>query len=483
MNQSPHKLFVVEIASHISKNLFLYEIIQFKKTCHWTNKSIEINDSIKDPHSTMYHQLKNNNTLWHNILHHFVKQHHNLLTIATRELSLSANFTLNINNIKTTITNLQSIHPSCPLGNASFENLHSIFSLGFSEEKETQIYLSELKKLLSGNTLQNDIPTIKNILSAYKQFPNHTGILEGLCKLGDVDIIDTFLSIEERGIDFCESYEKTALYFACQYGNYKLAKFLIERGAIINNRNILQTIITYENVYEYSENLYNLIELLLQNGANPNYAEIETKTTALHYAAQMKGPNNGNKITQLLIKHNANITAVDQNGHTPFHYAYACKCYDKCSHAELVHYFLQKGVDLYYNNTKQITALHMAAYGKNIDLAEILLKDTRTNVNAIAEDGRTPLHCAAREGSKDMAELLLKYGADTNALCNGETPLSIIDDRTSCLDYYERKQLLLNYGGTYPYIITLKRYANIGIAITGIGITMIALYKYLTMPD
>jgi ankyrin repeat protein len=72
------------------------------------------------------------------------------------------------------------------------------------------------------------------------------------------------------------------------------------------------------------------------------------------------------------------------------------------------------------------TALHWAAYGNNLVLAEELL-NAKADPNAVTRiEALTPLYIACQTGSAPMIELLLKYGAKVNqANSLGTTPLMI----------------------------------------------------------
>jgi hypothetical protein len=63
------------------------------------------------------------------------------------------------------------------------------------------------------------------------------------------------------------------------------------------------------------------------------------------------------------------------------------------------------------------TPLHIAAFNDYKDLAEFLIAN-KADVNAKAKNGSTPLHLAAAKGNKDIVELLLANKADVNALDN-----------------------------------------------------------------
>lgn len=72
-----------------------------------------------------------------------------------------------------------------------------------------------------------------------------------------------------------------------------------------------------------------------------------------------------------------------------------------------------------------LTPLHLAAWEGHKDVAELLISKG-ANVNAKCKDGSTPLHFAAMFGHKDIAALLISKGADVNIEDTfGYTPLHL----------------------------------------------------------
>ena len=70
-----------------------------------------------------------------------------------------------------------------------------------------------------------------------------------------------------------------------------------------------------------------------------------------------------------------------------------------------------------------MTALHWATYHDDLQIAEVLVR-AGANVNVANRYGVTPLSLACTNGNGALVELLLKAGADPNAaLPGGETPL------------------------------------------------------------
>lgn len=69
------------------------------------------------------------------------------------------------------------------------------------------------------------------------------------------------------------------------------------------------------------------------------------------------------------------------------------------------------------------TALHLAAWVHGAEYAIPMLLQQGADVNAIDDQGRTPLHLAAEYGSREAVRLLLSHGATITSDNNGSTPL------------------------------------------------------------
>lgn len=78
------------------------------------------------------------------------------------------------------------------------------------------------------------------------------------------------------------------------------------------------------------------------------------------------------------------------------------------------------------------TPLHRACYNNHVDIANILLR-YGADVNARTEYEWTPLHSAVKWSNAECAALLLQHGSDVNALSQGsQTPLHIAATVSDC---------------------------------------------------
>ena len=69
-----------------------------------------------------------------------------------------------------------------------------------------------------------------------------------------------------------------------------------------------------------------------------------------------------------------------------------------------------------------VKLLHITALYNHLEVAELLI-EYGADVNAKANNGRTPLHFASAKNNNEIARLLISKGADVNAKRNdGLTP-------------------------------------------------------------
>ena len=94
--------------------------------------------------------------------------------------------------------------------------------------------------------------------------------------------------------------------------------------------------------------------------------------------------------------------------------------------ADTIKSLIEQGVDINARNIRGHAPIHLATAKGNREVVLILL-ETGAEVNVVGTNsGCTALHYAASLGHVDLCELLVRYGADTNAqTARLETPLHL----------------------------------------------------------
>jgi len=164
-----------------------------------------------------------------------------------------------------------------------------------------------------------------------------------------------------------------------------------------------------------------VVEYLLQQGANPNLQDNKGQTALM---AAMAAAHQGHiKIVDSLLQKGADPNLISANGITTLMLA------AQEGHTKVVESLLQRGADSNLKTDKGLTALMLAAQEGHTDVVEYLLQQG-ANPNLQDNKGATALMIAAEKGHTEAVEALLQKGADPNLIRpNGITALMIASEK------------------------------------------------------
>ncbi len=293
-------------------------------------------------------------------------------------------------------------------------------------------YTCNHNKILYTKALLNNGTNV-NYKNKHMNTPLHIAV-----KNGNLKIVKLLAAVSSIQIDRKDKQGYVALELALLnlYANkgFNIMQVLLKNGANSNRRLIKNSEMTLLHYASYYNNLDHA-KTFLETGAKINYIipESEFGYTALHWAAQ-----SGNiKIIKLLKDYNADFNIKDFKNCTPLERAF------NEEHLDAVKVLIKCGANP--NTTKSEnstdTLLKNAVKYNKIKLAEVLLENGADPNIVISTDewGSTALHLAAQIGSIAIIKLLHKYDTCMNKLDKkGYTPLK----RAIMAEKYEAVKLL-----------------------------------------
>jgi ankyrin repeat protein len=187
----------------------------------------------------------------------------------------------------------------------------------------------------------------------------------------------------------------TPLHYAAAYGHNDVVELLLAANSQVNAKDSEGRTPLHVAAYNWQTDV---ADSLLNNGA-----DVDTSTeggwTPLHTAVAKDKID----MVQWLLAHKADINAKAEDGQTPLYVA------ARNNYVNMVKLLLANGADI-NARVGGWTALHAAVEEANsIDVIELLLTK-KAYVNAVDNDGRTPLHMASRRGCTNIVELLRQHG-------------------------------------------------------------------------
>ncbi|HHF7370174.1 ankyrin repeat domain-containing protein [Legionella anisa] len=220
--------------------------------------------------------------------------------------------------------------------------------------------------------------------------PNNTNIFHLACANGHLDIIREFLLYKKTfPINTRNDDRKTPLHFACQAGKNEVVELLLTAPKIKIN------------------------------------AADKDGNTPLQIACFSPETKGNEKLFQLLLAHNANITHKNKEGETALDIAISCN--NETAIRSILKHIAEKELDPIVDPHKKTTIFHLACAFGYLDIVRDILSQKTFLINMENEDLKTPLHFACQAGKNEVVEFLLTSPTiNINAFDNDEyTPLQI----------------------------------------------------------
>lgn len=315
------------------------------------------------------------------------------------------------------------------------------------QAKDASLFLKAVKK--------GDIERIKELISQGADVnakdnrgmtPLHQAAFYGQREVAKV------LIVRGANVNETDTAGQTPLHIAANFGAKFIPELLLANGASISARDKAGNTPLHAATYFWNCQK-DLLELLIAKGSDVQ-ARNKVGQTPLHRVCMIRRRHRRLYIpAEVLLAHGAKVDAKDKSGNTPIHFAV------KNGHGKLIDLLQAKGaiiskdykpdndtlLDMAWRNDayhlellldygadvntagrKGFSLLHYAADNGNANMTRMLL-DNGANPNIVERgSGQTPLHRAALDNKKTVAEMLHAHGADMNARdWYGKTPLSL----------------------------------------------------------
>mmetsp|Transcript_6714 Transcript_6714/g.8776 ORF Transcript_6714/g.8776 Transcript_6714/m.8776 type:complete len:582 (-) Transcript_6714:1574-3319(-) len=189
------------------------------------------------------------------------------------------------------------------------------------------------------------------------------------CEENNLECAKQLLATGKVNVDLETTEGNTALHHAVKSANVELVRLLLCNKANVdkaNNNGLRPLHWAVQNPSQSRE----VIELLLQYGADPNSVSLNELLTPLHIAAVLCNED----VVRVLIEAGANVNAADRDGDTPLHNA-AGKTENGQDRIPIIKNLLSAGAWFKESvNLKGFTPLAAAAAAENREIAAILVK-------------------------------------------------------------------------------------------------------------
>ena len=266
---------------------------------------------------------------------------------------------------------------------------------------------------------------LDNGANPFTQNDLHGGVLCVAAAIGDIGLIRLILSSAFGNMDTVKAWQPDGF----------------DKTDFVNMKNQLLETPLHIAIGNFREGHSEIIEFLIENGADVNAVDLHNETPLFLCKSQLYSG-----IIDLLIRNGAKVNAVDEDGETPLSHHVLClpviqqlvhhgaevnikNCWDETplhtakNHPLNIRFLIYHGADIEASDDEGHTPINRAVQCRNIESVQELFK-AGADLFTVDEDGNTLLHLAFR--SAPITQFLIEQKADVNAVDNeGRTPLMI----------------------------------------------------------
>ena len=329
--------------------------------------------------------------------------------------------------------NAEDIHGETPLyhalnGSCTLELIRFLINCGSdikhktNIEKRTSLHESIISASCSYEVIKVILESGSDVNAIDSE--NRTSLHLAIETMGNfsLDVVKLLLS-NGADVNTADRFGQIPLHLACKKGDCDTVKLLLDSGSDINRSTKLGMLPLH---YSLRYGNTDIVQNLLQRGSNVNCFALDLKeeirvrsqlTSALFIAISQKNYN----IVKALIEHGADVNLRDEYGTSALHYA------TENSWTEGIGLLLENRAEPnVIGGFHKGTAIHIVAKRNLLDVLKMLVK-YGADVNAIDHSGSTALHYAARIGAVETVKFLLQNSANVKAFTDStwSTPLHL----------------------------------------------------------
>ncbi|XP_048257810.1 serine/threonine-protein phosphatase 6 regulatory ankyrin repeat subunit A-like [Haliotis rufescens] len=266
--------------------------------------------------------------------------------------------------------------------------------------------------------------------------------LHSASEMGNLSRVKVILSQRGTDINCNEWIGRTPVMWAAGSGHREVVELLVSKGA---NESIVDR---FDNNILHSAGRGGDVEVV-QYVLSHDLVDINVRGSCRRTPVMVAAENGHREIVKLLVDKGGDMSLVDEKNDNILHLA--CLCGQKevvkyvlsqdivdingrgrqtttpvmlaarNGHKEVVELLVKKGADLSLAyNTPGSNVLHLACFYGHVDVVKYLLSQDTVDVNSRGRYKQTPMMRAAKNGHKEVVELLVKKGADLSLAYNAD---------------------------------------------------------------